>query len=212
MQKTERKINWSIYLIGFVISSLIFGMGFWFGSQIEKDVSEGLRKTMDATRSGIVSIETMMALENDSSFCTFFLDEMSKFDRETFDLGQKIGYMEERKEIDPQLKADYMSLELRDYLLAKKINARCGSNATLVLYFLSSSSCPDCLDQGNELTKAREQDSLKVYSFDLDVNNSLTGSLKQMHDVTRYPTLIIGDKKYEGHLTSQDILNAAATD
>ena len=38
----------------------------------------------------------MLILENDSSFCEFFMDEMAKSDSETYELG-KIGYMEERK-------------------------------------------------------------------------------------------------------------------
>jgi hypothetical protein len=105
-----------------------------------------------------------------------------------------------------------MSLELRDYMLTKRINSKCGDNTTLVLYFLSSSSCPDCRAQGDELTKAREQGSLRVYSFDMDINNSLTQSLMQMHKIDKYPTTIISDKKHEGYLTSQEILNAAATD
>ncbi len=208
IQKTERTINWSIYFIGFVISALIFGIGFWFGSQIETGVAEQLKRTIDITRGGVVSVETMLILENDSSFCEFFMDEMAKSDSETYELGKKIGYMEERKGVDPQLKADYMTLEFRDYLLSKRIDAKCNGNSTLVLYFLSSSSCPDCKSQGLELTKVRDQIPLRVYSFDMDINNSLVNSLSKSYEIERYPTLIINDKKYVGYLSSQDILKA----
>jgi len=208
MQKTERQINWSIYVIGFIISTIIFGAGFWLGSQIEKSVSESLQKTIGDTRSKITSIETMLILQDDPAFCSFFLDEISNFDKETYALGTKIGYMEERKDIDPQLKADYMALELRDYFLAKKINSKCGSNASLVLYFLSSSSCSTCRAQGNELTSARQQAAIRVYSFDIDINSSLVNSLVQSQSIKTYPTLVINDKKYEGYVTMQAILDA----
>ena len=75
-----------------------------------------------------------------------------------------------------------MTLEFRDYLLSKRIDAKCNGNSTLVLYFLSSSSCPDLQITRIGINKVRESDPVRVYSFDMDINNSLVNSLSKSYE------------------------------
>jgi hypothetical protein len=208
LQKTKRIINWDIYLAAFVISAVIFGIGVWVGIQIEKNISESLSKEITATRQRIVELETMMLFEQPSNFCPFFMEEMEKFDRETAEFGSKIGYMEEHKGIDPKLKSDYMLLELRDYFLIKKIDSICGSKTNIALYFIDSSSRNDCRLQGDELTKAREKTNLRVYTFDVSVNNTAVEIFRKSFNISIYPTIIINGKKYEKFMKAEEIINS----
>lgn len=206
MKKTNREFNWKIYVTGFVITSIIFSVGIFVGLQIESEVSSQLIQNIEQTKQKISAVETMLILEDSPVFCEFFAEEVGKFDAETSELGQKIGYMEERKNIDPELKIAYMTLELRDYLLVKKINERCNQNTTLILYFLSSNDCKDCRNQGTELTKAREENEIRVYSFDSYVNSSVARALIKSYDITSYPSLVINENKYEGLMNKEQIL------
>ena len=208
MQKTNRSVNWGLYGTAFVISAVIFGVGFWLGVQIEKGVAAEVSNQIGKVRQNIGSLETLFLLEDSSMFCGSMTFEMDKFDSETFDLGARIGFMEEHKGIDPSLKSEYMSLELRDYLLVQKINKKCGGNVTTILYFLSSSSCEECRSQGLELTKTRESIAARVYSFDLDINNSFVNAFAASLKVTQYPAIVVNNRVYTGFTPSDSILRA----
>jgi glutaredoxin-related protein len=115
--------------------------------------------------------------------------------------------MEEKKGVDPSLKSEYMSLEIRDYLVANKINEKCNENASLILYFVSSANCPSCKDQGNQLTLARESTGARVYTFDMDVNNSMVSALAGMFSISTYPSIVIDSTTYSGYMTADKILS-----
>ena len=205
LKKTERRISWNIYLIALIISIIIFGVGIMVGLQIEKSVSESLMTDITNTRQSMTSVETMMLSEDSPEFCSFFMEEMNNFDNETASLGQQIGYMEEHRGEDATLKSEYMTLELRDYLLVKRIDKLCDTKTNTILYFLDSVMCSDCLSQGSELTKARQNASIRVYSFDMTVNNTAINVLKNSFNVSNYPSLVINGKLYAGSLNSEEI-------
>lgn len=206
LTKTQRRIDWGTYLFAFVAAVVIFGIGLWIGLSIEQEVSQGIMASMERTRQQIAAIEMMLLLEDDGTFCDLFDEAIERIDRETFEFGKKIGYMEERKGADLQLKADYMLLELRDYLLIKNFENRCGKNLNVVLYFLSSSNCTQCGTQGAELTQAKESVGIRVYSFDADVSSTAVQALIGKYNITAYPSLVIGEKGYSGLMAAEQII------
>lgn len=206
--KTERTISWTLYGAAFVAALVIFGIGIWIGLQIESSVTNQLTNTATTINQDWVSLETLMMMENSPMFCGYIKDQMQSFDSETVDLGNKIGVMEESRGVDPNLKFEYMSLETRDYLTAQMINERCGTNTSLILYFISSSNCPICSQQGAELTTARENRNIRVYTFDMDVNNSMASALADAYNIFSYPSIVVNGKTYTGLVSSASILLA----
>lgn len=202
LQKTKREISWRLYITAFIISAIIFGVGIWVGLQIEKSTTTSLLDTVNSMDQQWTTLETMMMLDSSPMFCNYFTDQMKNFDSETFSLGQQIGYMEEKTGVDPSLKSEYMSLEVRDYLAAEKLNEKCGMNTPLVLYFVSSTNCPACQSIGNELTNARQQTGARVYTFDVDVNNSMVSALSRVFEIQYYPSIIIDSVRYSGLMQS----------
>lgn len=197
-----------MYIYAFIASAAIFGVGIWVGLRIEQDVAQGLRDSMENTRQQITTIETMLLLEEGSALCDFFGESIDRFDKETYELGTKIGYMEEKRGASPELKADYMFLELRDYLLIKRFDNKCDRNSKAVLYFLSSSNCSRCLAQGGELTKTKSATGVRVYSFDVDINSTLVRALINKYNVTQYPALVINERLYSGLTDADQIVTA----
>ena len=211
LRKIERKISWDLYLTAFGISVMIFAIGIWFGLQIETSVSEQISDTIDQTNNRILSISNLLLMENDPSFCTYLEEEMANFDAETYSLGRQIGFMEDRRGIEDSLKTKYMDLEFRDYLLSKTINERCQLEQNIVLYFVSSSNCTNCKEQGAQLSAARSQTNTKVYTFDVNMDSGLVRSLKQKYVIGLVPALVINEDKYEGYRSTEEILSLIRT-
>ena len=207
LKKIDRKISWDLYLSAFAISLVVFAIGVWVGLQIEQGVAEQVSEVMDQTNGRMLSMSNLLLMEDDPLFCTYLEEEMAAFDYETYLLGQQIGTMEERRGVDDSLKIKYMDLEFRDYLLSKKINERCELDQNIVLYFVSSSNCADCKQQGERLSEARSQTNTKVYTFDIDADSGLIDSLKQKYSITSVPSVVINEEKYEGQMTSLELID-----
>jgi len=207
LKKTRREISWRLYAAAFIISAITFGIGMWAGLQIEKSVTEELSMTVSRIDQQWIALETLMLMDSSPAFCDYLTQEMQSFDSETFSLGQRIGYMEEKKGVDPSLKSEYMSLEVRDYLVANKINEKCGANTSLVLYFVSSANCPNCKEQGSQLTSARERTGARVYTFDMDVKNSMVSALAGMFNINSYPSIVIDSKRHTEYITADRIVS-----
>jgi hypothetical protein len=208
LKKLERKISWDLYLTAFVISLVIFGVGIWVGLQIEQEVNSQLIQNIQSTNNKMLLLSNLLLLENDSAFCKYIEKEMSVFDDETYQIGKQIGFMEEKRGIDEDLKKIYMELEFRDYLLSKKINEKCNSKQNIILYFVSSSNCSICKEQGEKISAAKEGTNTRVYTFDIDIESELISSLLQKYNISRTPSIIINDKIYSGHeevITTEEI-------
>lgn len=207
LKQIERKISWDIYITAFIISLVIFGIGIWFGLQIEKSASEQINERMGIISNNLISIGNILLLENDRGYCDYIKNKMKEFDSETYNLGREIEYMEENKGGAEALKLNYMELEFRDYLLTKKIKQMCGEEQNIVIYLVSSKDCTICKEQGEILTSARTKTNTRVYTFDLNINSTLTEMLRNKYNVSIFPTLIINENKYTGKMTEAELLS-----
>ncbi|MEM4590151.1 MAG: hypothetical protein QXK21_02705 [Candidatus Micrarchaeia archaeon] len=209
LKKIERKISWDIYLTAFVISLVIFSIGVWFGLQIEKTVYEQMIEKIANLNNHIIAVGNLLLLENDESYCEYIKSEIVKFDEETYELGKQIEFMEDRRGIDEEVKINYMELEFRDYLLAKKVNQICGEKQNLILYFVNSETCQNCKEQGEIITSARTKTNTKVYTFDLSINTSLVNALKKRYGIkdVSLPIIIINDEINFGFMNEEEIIS-----
>mgnify|MGYP001077021457 CR=1 FL=1 len=208
LKKIERKISWDLYLAAFIISLIIFGVGVWVGLQIENEVNSQLLREMHTINNKMLLLSNFLLLENETSFCRYIENEITVFDDETFQIGKQIGFMEEKRGIDEELKKMYMELEFRDYLLSKKLTERCGTGQNIILYFVSSSNCTICKKQGEEISKVKKDTKTKVYTFDIDVESELVNALIERYNITTIPSIIINGElysKFEEIYTKEEI-------
>ena len=129
--------------------------------------------------------------------------------REVSDLGDRLGTAESRlgskDEQVIQLKKQYTLLQIRDYLLTKRLASTCGVSPVVVLYFYSNTpgSCADCDRAAYALSYLRQQyPGLRVYSFDYDLD---LGALKTLESVVKvgdsFPAFVINGKPTTGFTT-----------
>lgn len=128
------------------------------------------------------------------------------------DLGTRLSYAESQLGDDnPQairLKQQYSLLEIRDYLITKKLAEACGTKPVTVLYFYSNAGdCNDCDKAGYALSYLHDTyPALRVYSFDYNLD---LGALKTFIALTKVqrslPAFVINGKQFYGFTSLADL-------
>ena len=132
--------------------------------------------------------------------------------RELSDLGDRLSYAEEQLGSSnaqvTRLKQQYSLLEIRDYLITKKLAQACGTKPVIVLYFYSNSGdCAPCDKAGYALSYLRSTyPTLRVYSFDYHLS---LGALQTLVDVTKVrgdlPAFVINGTTSYGFTSLEDL-------
>lgn len=194
------------YLYAFIITSAIFATALFLGNYFSDKKLEEMRNTENQISIDILSSETQFALLGDLSCPNGQSPTLSD---ELNSLGEKLNYSEEKLGSENSgfitLKKQYSLLEIRDYLLTKKLKD-CPNPPTAILYFYKS-DCSDCDKEGYVLTYLRgKYPSLRVYSFDYNLDLSALKTLAQIYGVKdTLPAIVIKNKSYIGFKSIDDI-------
>lgn len=207
----QNYINWKKYFIVLIITGAIFGTAIYISNYFgQKKLSE-VKNIQDKIAIDILSSETQFALLEEAS-CKDITSSTPLSD-ELGSLEDKLNYTEkDRGEDDPEvisLKQNYALLEIKDFLLMKKISEKCKTTPVSILYFYSSKDggCPDCQKEGYVLTQLRaDYSDLRVYSFDYNLDLSALKTLISINRIKEpLPTLIIGNNIYSGFQSMDDL-------
>lgn len=189
--------DWQKYLIAFVITSLIFFTALYVSNMFsERRVAE-VRSIQDKISLDILSSETQFDLLKEVP-CRDIND--SVLSQEINSLAGRLTLLEQERAQDDSelvfLKKYYSLLQIKDYLLAKRVSEQCGLKPLTILYFYSNrGDCADCQRIGYVLTYLREQyPELRVYAFDYDLDLSAIQTLAGLFKVERrLPAVVIND-------------------
>jgi len=195
-----QNLNWKKYLITFIITVAIFLTAIILSNYLNDKKINNLKDIEDKIATDIMSSETEYSLLSESSCQDLSGDVLSQ---ELNNLTQKLIYTESTLSKDNadllRLKTYYTLLQIKDYLLMKKISAKCNTKPVFILYFYKT-DCPDCELQGYVLTYLRElYPSLRVYSFDYNLDNPALRTMISLYKVKNIvPAIVINDKTYNG--------------
>jgi hypothetical protein len=134
------------------------------------------------------------------------VSEGSVLSSELNDLAARLSYTEDRLGSDDEevikLKRQYTLLEIKDYLLMKRLSKECVDlKPVFVLYFYSNEGdCPGCAEAGYALSYLRETyPKLRVYSFDYNLDLGALKTLRAVLDIKEpLPAYVINGKNYNG--------------
>ncbi|MEK7543028.1 MAG: PIG-L family deacetylase [Patescibacteria group bacterium] len=197
-----RAFDFKKYAFVFVITAAIFGTAFFISNYFNGLRIEEVRSVENKISVDILSVETQFALLAESS-CeeakgSFLSQEMGT-------LGEKLAYMEQRLGVDNsevvQLKKHYSLLQIKDFLLNKRLMEKCKLGRVPILYFYTNEeNCVDCEKQGYVLTYMRENyPGLRVYSFDYNINLPAVKTLIAMYKIGNvFPALVVDGKTFNG--------------
>lgn len=213
----KRSISWNTYIAAFVISVIIFGIGMLLGFQISKAATEGVASQLTELQSQARQMELLFALQtsfpnSSGEFCAFYGTQISKFGEQTAAFGRRLEALEKKRGRESaevqSLKSEYSMMEMRDFLLVRQSNERCGNDVHTVLYFYTNANCPQCTQQGYALSAVKAKDpSILIYSFDTDLNFAAIDALLGIFKIAKMPAIVVDGRAYEGYRDRDEVLS-----
>ena len=206
-------MNIKKYILVFFMTAGIFVIAFVISNYINNKRLDVIKTTSDKISIDILSLETQFDLFQESSCKSLTNSILSD---EINALADKLSFTESQRGINDSdvisLKKYYSLLEIKDYLLMKKVDIRCDTNPVSILYFYTNKeNCSECTQQGYVLTRLRmDYPTLKVYSFDYDLDLNAIKTLISLYKIpTELPALVINGKTYNKFQSIEDIQKIA---
>ncbi len=195
------KVQWINYIIALVITVGIFSVVIFLSFFATNQKMKAIQNAQDLIALDIASSEIQFSLLSELSCKNISATSLSK---ELASMEARINYAEANKITGKEellkLKKTYFLLEIRDYLLLRKITERCGNTAVPIIYIYTT-DCSECVKQGYVLTALQETYApIRVYSFDYSVDLSALHALLSIYDVKgdEFPVMIIAEQTYTG--------------
>lgn len=198
------------YIITFILTSAIFATAFYASTFFSNKRVETVKQIQDNISIDILSSETQFNLLKEVSCANL---DSSILAPEISELGDKLSRAEaDRGANDADilyLKKYYSLLQIKDYILSKKLTEKCATKKPVfIIYFYSNSgNCPECTKEGYVLTFLKEKyPDLRVYAFDYDLPMSAIDSMKTIYKIPKaLPAIVIEDKTYTGYKSIEDL-------
>ena len=195
-------VDWRKYLIVFFITVGLFLTAIYLSDYFGNKKIQQLQSIQDKISIDILSSETQFSLLSDLSCKNVSDDALSS---QLGELGAKLEWEKKNsggtEEVD-YLQKYYSLLEIKDYLLMKKISTRCGNKSAFILYFYTTAAnCSLCEEEGLVLTTLRDKyPDLRVYSFDYSTDLSAVKAMLNIYKIkdTALPALVINDDVFNG--------------
>jgi len=197
-----------IFLLGLLLGTTIEGKRVLYAQQTSKEQQlafEGLQLQYNW-------ITQLSQEKNCPALFKTFQDYMDKLAKSQ----ERLETYSEDSTLDKtdfeNLKREYLQAELNSWLLAERVKTSCNQTPLgTVLYFYSTDNlCPRCEEQALVLSYIKAIFNEKVLIFSIDSSleeESMIPLLKSVYSITKYPTLIVNDKKLDGLVTSNGMLN-----
>jgi len=187
-----KKISTKTYISTFIVTMIIFIVASVFSTYFTNKKTEELKADEDRIAINILSLETQYDLLKDSSCATF---DGSSLREQLDSLASKLHFMEGQVGVDNtevfRLKRYYSLLEIKDYLLTKRMSEQCGFKTVLVLYFYSNENCNECRNQDYFLSAIQNKyPQVEVYDFDYNVDLMAVKTLITLHSIPKEPPVI----------------------
>lgn len=205
----KNKIDWKKYLIVFLITATLFLSASYLSNYFSDRKLGELQTIQDKIAIDILSSETQYSLLSDLSCKNVSGSVLSG---ELAELGKKLEWGEENLGAADEvlyLKKYYSLLEIKDYLLMKKISERCKVKSAFILYFYTIlENCSECEREGLVLTALKEKyPELRVYSFDYSIDLSAVKSMLSIFKIedTKLPALVIDDEVLTGFHSLEEL-------
>jgi len=202
-------IDWKKYLIVFLITVTLFLTASYLSNYFGNQKINQLKTIQDKIAIDILSSETQFSLLSELS-CKNISD--SVFSSELGELGNKLEWSQENLGATDEvsyLKKYYSLLQIKDYLLAKRISERCKTKSAFILYFYTTAeNCSLCEQEGLVLSALRTAyPELRVYSFDYSTDLSAVSSMLQIYKIkdTALPALVIDEDVLTGFHSLEDL-------
>ena len=199
---SNNNIDWKKYLIVFLITVGLFLSAGYISNYFGDKKIEQIKSIQDNIAINILSSETQFSLLSELSCKNV---SGSLLSAELDELGRKLEWSQQNlgsTEEVAYLKKYYSLLQIKDYLLMKKISKSCRTKSAFILYFYTTAeNCSECEKESLVLSSVRDQyPELRVYSFDYSIDLSAVKAMLQIYKIkdTELPALVLDDEVLTG--------------
>ncbi|MDP3919049.1 MAG: hypothetical protein Q8Q35_04075 [Nanoarchaeota archaeon] len=206
----NRQITYKIYVFAFIVTSLIFVLGFTIGLAVEKERLQNFDIINTEQEVDLRSLQLQEAyIELGNANCDALNHILEGNIAEVADSMDKILEFNKKSVFDEKL----FNLQLRDYFLteiqfliaANEIKTKCESDAVIIIYFYDE----DQQDvQGEVLNYMKDKMGSKILVFSFDSNfkdEPMIEVMLKTYNVTEFPTVVANDKIYSGGVGSEEL-------
>jgi len=219
----ERKISSRIYIIAGIITLVIFIFGIFLGLILTNSREGAIEEKSRIQNLDLESLQlqylylNIFSKEKNCPVAQKTLENnLNEIDKTRKQLEDYLTTtLNENNEDFLNLKRAYMISELRYWLLSIQVRELCSQEDIPILYFYSNQECEDCVLQGNVLTflKDKYQDKILIFAIDADFEREPgIEIIKSSYNITQTPSLVIGDKKYDGLMTKEKLFEVFCKD
>ncbi|MBU0612185.1 hypothetical protein KKA39_03115 [Patescibacteria group bacterium] len=205
----QQQSDWKRYVIVFFITLSLFLTALYLSNYFNSRKVNQLKAIQDKISIDILSSETQFSLLSELS-CKNVSDSI--LSGELGELANKLEWGQSnigRSEELSYLKKYYSLLEIKDYLLTKKIFSRCGKKSAFILYFYTTAeNCSECEKEGLVLTALRKKyPELRVYSFDYSIDLSAVRAMLNIYKIedTKLPALVVDEEVLTGFYSMEEL-------
>jgi hypothetical protein len=205
MSLSTRNAIISLLITAAITGSVIFAINY-----LDRQRVAQLNDLQTRLATDTLSIETQFALLEEAP-CEA-LSEGNTLSAEMANLGERLSFAETRLGSDNeqvvQLKKQYTLIQIRDYLLTKRLAEACDLEPTVALYFYSNvpDACEDCDRASYALSYLHEANpNMRVYSFDYNLELGALKTLIAVEKVEpRFPAFVIDGTRVYGFEDVED--------
>ena len=210
-----RKISTDKYIIAGIITFLIFSLGLTLGLILEdqrynivEEINQGQEVKSLSLQLQYLYLTTFSSYDNCPILSTTLKEAITDLSNSLSDV---VSYEEQNKASTERkvfIQRRYILDNLRYWLLAKESKQKCNLDIVPILYFYTE-KCESCPTQGTILTYFKNifGDKLLVFPINLDVREEepMVEIIMFQFNITKYPTLVIDNKKYEGVIAQEKL-------
>ncbi len=203
----QRKISKGKFILALLVTTTIFALGLLLGLVIEGKRVNYAAQVYQTHAVNFISSQLqynyLLSLKDQASCPTIYagldanLATLDQTRQKLEDYSQDSQISEQEFEL---LRRQYALEQLRYWFLAGQVKDLCQTGAVRIIYLYSDgTTCPGCEQQAFVLTYLKKKLGQKVLVFSLDerMEEPLITLLKQQYNVTRYPALIIEERKVD---------------
>ena len=207
----ERQINVTKYIAVFAVTILLFIVGLLFGQFLTNQKYEDIQTIDENLKLELSDLEVQNSLAESYPCNNFFVYSLgSRLD----DLGNKLILLENQVGKNDkrviELKKPYTLLLIQHYLLIKERAQKCNEEYVTVLFFYSNK--PEFIDASEKqgyllgyFANKYGYDQVKVYSIDGDLDLGTVDSLKNIYNITYFPTTVVNDLVFIGFHDKEEL-------
>ncbi len=204
----ERKLSTKKYIAAFIITLIVFSLGFILGIIIDKVRSSYVSTvlTQQKVESDSIQLQYLyLTTQNTTGNCPAIREILNtNLKSLSRSLSRLISYKDRavyKQEDFILTHRQYILEEIKYWTLAGEIKKSCNEDFVRVLFFFSE-NCDDCDPQSFILDYYKKllEDKLLVFTFDtrLEAEEPLLKTLMTQYNITIYPSIVVETTKYGG--------------